>query len=74
MDDEKRLKALKFSRRGKKSSITKRVNELERLVTEGGSRKRIQYLVEAMLKVSQEITEVCLQISILSDELDEKMI
>ena len=72
MDDEKRLKALKFSRRGKKSSITKRVNELERLVTEGGSRKRIQYLVEAMLKVFQEITEVCLQISILSDELDEK--
>ena len=72
MAEEKRLKALKLSRRGKKSSITRRVAELERLVSEGGSRTRIQFLMEAMLKVYQEITEVCLQISILAQDIDEK--
>ena len=50
-DEEKRLKVLKFSRRGKKSSITKRVDELERLVAEKGSRRRITFLMEALLNV-----------------------
>ena len=72
MSDVKRLKLLKFSRRGKKSAITKRVAELQQLVAEGGSRRRIQFLMEALLTVYREITEVCLEISILSDEIDEK--
>ena len=72
MGEEKRLKTLKLSRGGKKSSITRRVAELERLVSEGGSRTKIQFLMEAMLKVYQEITEVCLQISILAQDIDEK--
>ena len=71
-DEEKRLKMLKFSRRGKKSSITKRVDELERLVEENGSRRRINFLMDALLKVFKEITEVCLEIAVLSDEVDNK--
>ena len=71
-DEAKRLKTLKFSRRGKKSSITKRVDELERLVGEKASRKRVQFLMEALLNVYKEITEVCLEIAVLSDEIDEK--
>ena len=72
MDDVKRLKMLKFSRRGKKSSITKRVDELERLVTENGSRKRIKFLMEALLNVYKEVTQVCLEIAVLSEEVDAK--
>ena len=71
-DEEKRLKMLKFSRRWKKSSITRRVDELERLVAEKGSRRRITFLMEALLNVFKEVTEVCVKIAVLSDEIDSK--
>ena len=70
-DSVKRLKALKLSRRGKKGAITKRANELEKLVEEKGSRRRIQFLNEKLLQVYEDLKQVCMEIFQLCDEVDD---
>ena len=67
----RRVKTLKLSRRGKKSAITKRINELEKLVVERGSRRRIQFLSDKLLKVFEDLNKVCTEISELCDEIDD---
>ena len=49
------LKLLKYSRRGKKGSITKRIAQLEKLMEEGGKKKMIRFLVDALDKVYLEL-------------------
>ena len=48
---EKALKKLRQSQTGKKSSITQRIQHIQRLVDEGGSRKTIKTLLEGLEKV-----------------------
>ena len=67
----KRLKALKLSRRGKKGSISKRANELEKLVEEKRSRRRMQFLTEKLLQVYEDLKKVCMEIFQLCDEVDD---
>ena len=58
----KRLKVLKLSRREKNGAIAKRANELEELVEEKGSRRRMQYLTEKLLQVYEDLRKVCMEI------------
>ena len=60
--DEQILK-LKRQRAGKKGSITKRVNDLTRLVSESGSRTRIRFLHDALLKVHQAVKDTCAELA-----------
>ena len=69
-DMARRLKKLKASRTGKKGSITKRMNQLERFVSERNGRRATQLLVGALQTVYQELVEVCEEISTLDGEDD----
>ena len=66
----RKLKKLKASRTGKKGSITKRINQLERFVSEKNGRRATQLLVGALQTVFQELVEVCEEISTLDGEDD----
>ena len=65
------LKKLKWSRRGKKAAITKRLDILDRMISEGGSRRIISALVDKMQKSLEELQQVCDQISYYTDSVDE---
>ena len=65
------LKKLKWSRRGKKSAITKRLDILDRMISEGGSRRIISALLDKMQKSLEELQQVCDQISSYTDSVDE---
>ena len=67
---QRRLKKLKGSRTGKKRSITMRINQLDRMVSEKGGRRAIQLLVEHLKTVYNELEAVCDEISTISDEED----
>ena len=69
-DTVRRLKKLKGSRTGKKGSITKRVNQLEKFVEEKQGRRATQLLVGALETVYRELEEVCEEISNLDEEYD----
>ena len=56
---EKKIESLLNLRRGKKSSVTKRINELERLISEGGSRTKIKVLHKALKNVQDALITVC---------------
>ena len=56
--EDKRILQLKRIRSGKKGSITKRITQLDRLVSEGGSRTQISYLLEALLVVQKAIQAI----------------
>ena len=60
------LKKLIARRTAKKGSITKRINELERLVSEGASRTKVRYLLSSLLDVSVSLQEVCEEISLIT--------
>ena len=68
---EKRFEKLKFMRRGKKGAITKRIEKLEKLVEENGSRRIAKGLLKALQVVFEELQKVCNEISFISDEIDE---
>ena len=57
---------LKRLRAGKKGSITKRVNDLNRLVSEGGSRTKIKYLHDALLSVHLAVQDTCKELAALT--------
>ena len=61
------LKHLKCVRAGKKGAITQRTKEINRLVSDGGSRSRITFLHGALIKVFQSVEETCTKIAELSD-------
>ena len=58
-DVMKRIEELMNLRRGKKSSITKRINELQRLISESGSRTKILFLQKALFKVRDALLITC---------------
>ncbi len=70
-DPMKLLQRLKGSRTAKKGVITKRIKRVEGLVNSGGSRRVIGKLTENLEAVFQELTQVCAEISNLSEEYDE---
>ena len=74
-DSAMQLKKLKYLRRGKKSAITKRINELEELVNKSGKKRMIKFLSEGLQAVFQELSEVCTDIAVLenydSDEYND---
>ena len=67
-DMEKRVAKLKRLRAGKKGSITKRITQLARLVSEGGSRSKIYYLYAALLEIHKATKILCEEISELTDD------
>jgi len=69
--ESNKLKKLRFLRRGKKASITKRINMLNSMVSEGGSRRIISSLVDKLRVVFEETQVVCDQIAGMSEEMDE---
>ena len=70
-DLESKLKQLKYSRRGKKGAITKRIRQITALVDESAGRRRIQLLLEALLTVYQELIGVCNLISTMNGGEDD---
>ena len=67
---QQRIEKLKRQRAGKKGSITKRIAQLTRLVSEYGSRTKIKYLLEALHSVHEATKTVCEEISSLTDSAD----
>ena len=63
---QEKLASLKRSRAGKKGSITKRVEQLKRIVSEGGSRTRLQYLLSCLLEVQKAVKLISSEILQLS--------
>ena len=69
-EEERTLRRLKFLRRGKKAAITIRIQKLEKLIGEAGSRRMVRGLLTALHKVFDELQEVCHNISLVSDDDD----
>ena len=67
---EAALRRQKFLRRGKKAAITIRIQKLEKLISEMGSRRMVRGLLNALHKVFDELQEVCHKISLLSEDDD----
>ena len=65
---EAALRRQKFLRRGKKAAITIRIQKLEKLISEMGSRRMVRGLLNALHKVFDELQEVCHKISLLSED------
>ena len=57
--EKQRIAKLLKIRAGKKGSITKRIEQLSRLVSEGGSRTKIKYLLVALVEVVNATKDVC---------------
>ena len=70
-DPRKRLKYFKGQRTYKKGAITTRIRELDALVANGGSRRLIKTMSDGLLVVFQELTQVCDEISYISEEFDD---
>ena len=71
-DLEIELKRLKYSRRGKKSAITKRIRQITGLIKDYASRRRLQVLLDALLTVYGELEGVCNSIEIHSGGADDE--
>ena len=70
-NEELRLKALRRARTGKKISITKRIKQLNRLVSEESGRRAMELLLNGLQTVFGELEQVCETISTLIDEDEE---
>ena len=62
---EQMLTRLKFSRRGKKGGITRRLQNLERVVGNNGSRTFVGILLNGLHTAYGELAKVCRDISVL---------
>ena len=69
-NDAKKLELLKRSRTGKKGVITKKINKIGRLVAEEGSRTLCTKLVASLRSVLVELSQVCCEISKISEAVD----
>ena len=65
---ETRLKQLKFMRRGKKASITKRIAQLETFIANGEKKRMIEILQKCLQNVYGELVLVCEEITSLCPE------
>ena len=63
LTDEQKLRKLKFARRGKKTSITSRVKQLEKLCEEQAKKRMITFLTGCLQTVFNELEQVCLELS-----------
>ena len=70
-NEGKRLKVLRRSRTGKKGSITKRINQLDKFVSEKGGRRATEMMLKGLQDIFKELEKVCLEISDLCDEEDQ---
>ena len=61
--NDARVKRLLAQRAAKKGSITKRINAIDRLVSEGGSRRKLEYLLSSLLDVFVSLQQVCEELS-----------
>ena len=66
MSNAERVTQLINSRRGKKSSITKRINHIDLIVADGGSRTQLVYLIDALTTVQT----VCDELATLDPDAD----
>ena len=57
-DVNKQIRKLKLSRRGKKGAITKRIQQLEKLIDENAGRRRVTWLLDALGTVYTELHDV----------------
>ena len=60
------------SRRGKKGSITKRIQQIDRIVGEGGSRSKIEFLVSALIEVQKAMQGVCEELMTIATDTDSE--
>ena len=67
-----RITQLMNSRRGKKSSITKRITQIDRIVEDGGSRSQVIFLISALEKVQQALQTVCDELVTLDPDTDSE--
>ena len=58
-DPKKTLKWLKDQRTWKKGAVTKRINNLDELVDTWGSKRVTRTAIEGLLKVFDELKQVC---------------
>ena len=67
-----RITQLMNSKRGKKASVTKRVNHINRIVGDGGSRSQVTFLIEALEKVQAALQAVCDELVSLDPDTDSE--
>ena len=60
------------SRRGKKGSITKRIQQIDRIVGEGDSRSKIEFLVSALIEVQKAMQGVCEELMTIATDTDSE--
>ena len=60
------------SRRGKKSSITKRIRQIDLIVGDGGSRSKVEFLVQALGDVQKALQVVCEELMTLAPDTDSE--
>ena len=70
MSTDQQIAKLKRLRAGKKGSITKRIDQLSKLISECGSRTKIKYLLTALLEVQKAAKKLCNELSCLVEEPD----
>ena len=68
----KQIRKLKLSRRGKKGAITKRIQQIEKLIDENAGRRRVSWLLDALGTVYTELHDVCQKIDDLTDEEEDE--
>lgn len=71
-EKELRITKLKHLRRGKKGSITKRVETINRIISEGGSRTKIKFLMTATYSVLRTLITECEELFQLMTEPDSE--
>ena len=60
--EDPRVTKLKHLRRGKKASITKRLDTIKRILSEGGSRVKLKFLMSAAYDVLRAVTADCTEL------------
>ena len=67
---QQRINKIIRLRAGKKGSITKRIDQLNKLINEGGSRTKVKYLLTAMMGVHKAAKELSEEFDTLAAEPD----
>ena len=65
-----RVTQLMNSRKHKKGVITKRINEMSRIVADGGSRRQLKYLIDQLAAVRTTLHVVCDELATLDPDAD----
>ena len=70
---EERIKSLRRQRAGKKGSITKRIQQLEELTRQGGSRTRTISLLQSLIEVKHEAKKINQSLEDLGEDTEDWM-